>query len=66
MITIRCNPYTDAEVQMLYKILRRAEVQLQVECCKDKRCDECEYRHLCYDLDKCSAHMRNLKQMIEL
>lgn len=65
MITIRCNHYNDKEVYMLFKLLRTSESEFLAENCMET-CDNCEYKHLCYDLEKARRYMRDLKELTEL
>lgn len=59
MITLRTNPYTVEELEMLEKVLSVAEKIVTDNSCLTN-CDVCEYRHVCYDIESAHNHARKL------
>ena len=56
MIQLKMNPYNDKEKKALLKLLTNASTTLSVVYCELDDCVECDYRHLCYDLEKAKQH----------
>lgn len=60
MITLRVNPYTDAEKKALDFALQAAMNKFVGKYCGSEPCKECAYRHVCYDLDSSRRHSNKL------
>lgn len=56
MITLRMNPYSDAEKRALDFAFQAAMNKFVGKYCGTSPCRECEYRHVCYDLDSARRH----------
>lgn len=53
MISIKKNPYSDAELLALHSAMHEAvKAFINGYCKPEYKCQTCEYRHVCYDLIK--------------
>lgn len=59
MITLRVNPYSLEELEMLPKILESALLTIP---CKEQKCccRECNYRHICSDVWSAKEHAEKI------
>ena len=64
MIQLKMNPYNDKEKKALADLFKILEVEFSTRYCGIDSCAECDYRHLCYDLDKARAHARRKAQEV--
>lgn len=60
MITLRLNPYTDAEKKALDAALQSAMNKFIDIYCGPTPCRECNYRHVCYDLDRARRYVNKI------
>lgn len=58
MITIRHNPYTEAELKELEYVLQYAFNRFMERNCGHYRCSECPKRHVCYDLESALEYLQ--------
>lgn len=62
MITLRINSYSDAEKKALDYALQSALNKFIGKYCGKSPCVECEYRHVCYDLDSARRHANKVAE----
>lgn len=56
MITVKLTTYNDAEKRFLYEALKEAHTKLtEAKCDPSIRCCYCEFRHVCYALEKSAS-----------
>lgn len=69
MITIKCNPYSEREIQKLRNLLSIAAEKLceaadESTDCQGvyglSSCEDCPYKHVCYDLNHAEAYLDGL------
>lgn len=65
MITVKTGMYTEDEKKALFHVLQKANNDFDRYCNPMRRCDACEYRHLCADLENARAYAHELKQGVE-
>lgn len=61
MITIKSNSFSDTEKAVLYDLVNEMHVMfIECYCPKFKSetatCDNCNVKHLCYDVEKIKSH----------
>lgn len=57
MITVKTAPYSEKEIRALSYVMHSAKTTFTATFCKPETpCNECLYRHLCYDLSKASQY----------
>ena len=49
MLTVKCRTYTNEELDTLYDVLEWSVELIQSISCK-RDCQNCDYKHLCIDL----------------
>lgn len=63
MIRLLLAPYNDTELDKLTTLLGKMETLLQNEQCdRHDCCSECEYRHLCSDLQEAKKFTEEVRQ----
>ena len=70
MITIKLNPYSDTEKAVLFDLVNEMHVMFNECYCPKFRsdtatCDQCEHRHVCYDVEKIYNYMGEQNENIE-
>lgn len=63
MISLRLNPYTDAEKKALDEAFAAALRVLNEKYCGNfvtTTCAECQYRHICYDIEKAHSYIHSI------
>lgn len=60
MIQLRIDPYTSKERKVILKLMREANESIAIYLCKNGvLCSECEYRHVCRDIECVIEYLEN-------
>lgn len=63
MIRLLTNTYTEEDKKALHDTLCEARSRFLLRyCLPHTPCQECAYRHVCYDLDRVTDHTATLKR----
>lgn len=60
MITVLSNSYNPREMKAIHEVMCTARSKFLEKYCGEQRCEFCDYRHVCYDLDKATDYTLKL------
>lgn len=61
MITLKLATYSQAEVDELAMLLSEMQPHLHTHCNSNVECRDCQYRHLCMDINQATMYAEEYK-----